>query len=489
MAQYTSDEGVYLVWEAISVLEQITAQPWEHSASENLYVRKLHYTKKRTAGYSFYPIGGWTVLWNAMGDAIRGLGGTILQPATVRRVLVEDAEVRGVELHDGTVVEAREVVVTVPVWNLPRLFDDGALPWDLLARIELLRKNKNRACWLGWWIAAKEPVIAMTEREMASFFSTPRTGLPGFTLNFTGYDPSVSPPGEYLTCVGAAFDAVERFGDRAWLERKFHELWLDIEEMLPMAKHALWTKKHLVTTYGVINKPGLVGPVRPDVEVRGVGGLWLAGDTTRSRGVGIDKAARTGITAAEAVLGASPPPLRRHRPLLTYPRTMARIELPEGDGRDVLRALSVRPELRDAFVAMNIAIHSSPLEPRLHELVRYRVAELNQCTYCMAWRSRAGQASGVTDDLLGRVSGAATDPAFTEPERLALEYTERFCGPSTTIDDELVDRLRAHLGDDGVVELTLAIGKYMAFGRFMQVLQLDQACAVEPEPAGVAAGP
>ena len=168
---------------------------------------------------------------------------------------------------------------------------------------------------------------------------------------------------------------------------------------------------------------------------------------------------------------------------------MARIELPEGDGRDVLRALSVRPELRDAFVAMNIAIHSSPLEPRLHELVRYRVAELNQCTYCMAWRSRAGQASGVTDDLLGRVSGAATDPAFTEAERLALEYTERFCGPSTTIDDELVDRLRAHLGDDGVVELTLAIGKYMAFGRFMQVLQLDQACAVEPEPAGVAAGP
>ena len=104
----------------------------------------------------------------------------------------------------------------------------------------------------------------MTEREMASFFATPRTGLPGFTLNFTGYDPGISPPGEYLTCVGAAFDAVEHFGDRAWIERKFHELWLDIEEMLPQAKHALWKKPHLVTTYGVINKPGLVGAIRPD---------------------------------------------------------------------------------------------------------------------------------------------------------------------------------------------------------------------------------
>ena len=168
---------------------------------------------------------------------------------------------------------------------------------------------------------------------------------------------------------------------------------------------------------------------------------------------------------------------------------MARIKLPEGDGRDVLRALSVRPQLRDAFVAMNVAIHSSPLEPRLHELVRYRVAELNQCTYCMAWRSQAGRAAGVTDDLLARVSDHAEAPGFTEAEQLALEYTERFCGPSTSIDDELVDRLRAHLGDDGVVELTLAIGKYMAFGRFMQVLQLDQACEVEPTPAGVAVGP
>jgi AhpD family alkylhydroperoxidase len=168
---------------------------------------------------------------------------------------------------------------------------------------------------------------------------------------------------------------------------------------------------------------------------------------------------------------------------------VARIELPEGDGRDVLRALSVRPELRDAFVGLNVAIHESPLEPRLHELVRYRVAQLNQCTYCLAWRSQAAREAGVTDDLLARVSRYADDPAFTDAERAALEYTERFCGASTSIDDGLVDRLRAGLGDDGVVELTMAIGKYMAFGRFMQVLQLDQACDVEAEPAGVAAGP
>lgn len=309
MARYTEAEGVYLVWEAISVLEQITTRWWEHSASENLYARKLHYSTKRTAGYSFWPMGGWDKLWREMGHAFTAMGGEVRHGAVVDRVMVEDGAVRGVALRPergasaGEVLAADEVVVGVPVWNLPRLFDDGVLPWDLLGRIQFLADNRNRACWLGYWIAAKEPVVAMTEREMASFMSTPRCGLPGFTLNFTGYDPGVSPDGEYLTCVGASFDATRTYGDRAWYERKYAELWADIEEMMPAARGALWKKPHTVTTYGVVCKPGMVGAARPDTRVRGIEGLWLTGDTTRARGIGIDKAARAGITTAEAVLG------------------------------------------------------------------------------------------------------------------------------------------------------------------------------------------
>jgi phytoene dehydrogenase-like protein len=307
MGRYTSDEGAFLVWEAISMLEQITGRPWEHSASENLFVRKMHYSAHRTAGYSFWPMGGWAKLWDDLGRAFTGAGGTLRRPAAARRVMVERGRATGVELEDGEVIEAEQVVVNAPVWTLPRLFDADVLPWDLTQRIRLLAHNRNKACWIGYWIAAREPVIAMTEREMAAFFATPRTALPGFTLNFTGYDPGVSPPGEYLTCVGAAFDATEHYGDRAWLGEKFRALWLDIEDMLPAARRCLWRKPHLVTTYGVICKPGLVGAVRPDAMVRGIDGLWLAGDTTRARGVGVDKAARSGITAAEGVLGARVP--------------------------------------------------------------------------------------------------------------------------------------------------------------------------------------
>lgn len=310
MSHYTSEEGAYLVWEAISTLEQITDKWYNHSASENLYVRKMHYEMKRTAGYSFWPMGGWERLWKDLATAFQSAGGVVRLGTAVDRVIVRDQRVREVALRpehgDGAkaeVIEADDVVVSVPVWGLNRLFEPGVLPFNLLERVKMLADNRNKACWLGYWIAAKEPVVGMSEREMASFQSTPRTGLGGFTLNFTGYDPTVSPEGEYLTCAGVAFDAAEHYADRDWLNRKFAELWLDIEEMMPAAKGALWKKSHLVTTYGVINKPGLVGAVRPDARVREIDGLYLTGDTTRSRGIGIDKAARSGISATEALLG------------------------------------------------------------------------------------------------------------------------------------------------------------------------------------------
>ena len=306
MSQYTSDVGVYEVWEAISVLEQITLEPWEHSASENLFIRKLHYERKRTAGYSFWPMGGWESLWKRMAGAIEARGGEVRTRAKVDEVVIRDGAVKGVRLADGEEIEADEVIVNAPVWNLNSLFAPDTLPWDFTARVKGLAANQNRACWFGYWIAAEEPVIAKSTLEMASFFTTPRAGLPGYTLCFTGYDPSVSPEGEYLTCVGAAFDATKHYGDRAYYDRKFAELWEDIEEMMPAAKGALWKKPHLVNTYGVICKPGQVGAARPDTLVRGVEGLYLTGDTTRARGIGIDKAARSGITTAEAVLG------RRH---------------------------------------------------------------------------------------------------------------------------------------------------------------------------------
>ena len=159
---------------------------------------------------------------------------------------------------------------------------------------------------------------------------------------------------------------------------------------------------------------------------------------------------------------------------------MARIPLPDNGTLDVINALSmVRPELAKAVGAMDAAVAASPLDARLHELVRMRIAQINACTVCLAWRTPAAQDAGVTEELLAAVHDAAGNESFDAREQLAIEYAERFSTDSANIDDAFLARLNGHFAPADVVELTLLIAKYMAFGRFMQVLGLDQNCVLE----------
>jgi alkylhydroperoxidase family enzyme len=98
---------------------------------------------------------------------------------------------------------------------------------------------------------------------------------------------------------------------------------------------------------------------------------------------------------------------------------------------------------------------------------------------CMAWRNDwADEAS------LAAVSQYATSERFSGAERTALEYAERFATDSQAIDDDLLARLRAHFTPGEIADLTLVLGKYLAMGRFMQVLDLDQACTISYDADG-----
>jgi AhpD family alkylhydroperoxidase len=161
---------------------------------------------------------------------------------------------------------------------------------------------------------------------------------------------------------------------------------------------------------------------------------------------------------------------------------VARISLPDGDGLDIIKALSLRPAFAKAVGAMNEAAFNSALDWRLHELVRMRIAIINGCTVCLSWRTPEAIEAGVTDALLFGVAGWRGSDDYTDAEKVALEFTELFCGDSLAISDELMARLAQQFEPGEIVELTLVIGKYLSQGRFMQVLGLDQdSCAVSPE--------
>ena len=95
MLQHTSDQGVIDLWEFLSVLECMTDNWYDHSASDNLYVRKMHYSEARMAGYSFWPKQGWDGMFQDLHDAVIEHGGEVLLGTPVESVMIEDGVGQG----------------------------------------------------------------------------------------------------------------------------------------------------------------------------------------------------------------------------------------------------------------------------------------------------------------------------------------------------------------------------------------------------------
>src|ERR1700755_2319922 len=115
---------------------------------------------------------------------------------------------------------------------------------------------------------------------------------------------------------------------------------------------------------------------------------------------------------------------------------MARIELPDGDAPEVVRALTLRPAFAKAVGAYDAAVWESQLDWRLHELVRMRIAQANQCTVCLSWRTPQAIEAGITEELLANVASASEALGSPPAEVVALEFTAQYATDSSQISDE-----------------------------------------------------
>ena len=81
---------------------------------------------------------------------------------------------------------------------------------------------------------------------------------------------------------------------------------------------------------------------------------------------------------------------------------------------------------------------------------------------------------GLTEEKISRLASYRTDSIFNEREKIALEFAELMALDHKSIDDDFFRRMRAHFSDAEVVELGMAIGQYIGFGRLLMVLDLER---------------
>ncbi len=154
---------------------------------------------------------------------------------------------------------------------------------------------------------------------------------------------------------------------------------------------------------------------------------------------------------------------------------MARLDLPGGDGGDAVQLWSLRPEMGAAVNRLvDAAYNKSILPVREREAARMRIAQLNDCTVCLAFRADAVKAQGLTEDFYGHVGMHDRGAVFTPRESLAIEYAERFAIDHMSIDDEFFERLRGLFTDPEILDLTICLSAFLGLGRTLRVLGITE---------------
>jgi alkylhydroperoxidase family enzyme len=158
---------------------------------------------------------------------------------------------------------------------------------------------------------------------------------------------------------------------------------------------------------------------------------------------------------------------------------LPRIDIPDGKSDPEVRMWKLRPEMGAGAGALSHAVYEQSIIPvRERELVRMRIAQINDCAICQQWRKTTGSADVMTEDDYAHVAEWQTFARYTERERLGIEYAERFALDHRSIDDEFFARLRAAYTDAEVLDLTVCIGAWIALGRTMNVLGIDDSCRI-----------
>lgn len=138
------------------------------------------------------------------------------------------------------------------------------------------------------------------------------------------------------------------------------------------------------------------------------------------------------------------------------------------------------PKIGPAAARFSAAVYEhSTLSLREFEAARARIAQINHCLFCLDWRTeRDGER--VDESLFADVEKWREATSLSDRERLAAEYAERFATDHLSLDaDEAFwDRLRGSYTDAEIIELSMCIGSWIAFGRLNHVLGIDASCVL-----------
>ena len=124
------------------------------------------------------------------------------------------------------------------------------------------------------------------------------------------------------------------------------------------------------------------------------------------------------------------------------------------------------PDLSKKLFELSGTVKKSSLGNTLLDLVNIRASQLNGCALCLDMHCKEAKIHGERELRIYHIPIWRESQLFSETERAALEWTEVLTKlPEHGVPDEVYDRVRGHLSETQISELSFAIGVINAWNR------------------------
>lgn len=132
----------------------------------------------------------------------------------------------------------------------------------------------------------------------------------------------------------------------------------------------------------------------------------------------------------------------------------------------------INPKLIKSINSPNQYLGQSGLDPKLRELLNYRVSQINGCAYCLDMHHKELIHMGDEELRLHSLPAWRECPFYTDQEKAALAFAEAVTNANTTdVDDKIFDRLKKFFSESEIVELTVAVTQTNTWNRINKVFR------------------
>ena len=140
-----------------------------------------------------------------------------------------------------------------------------------------------------------------------------------------------------------------------------------------------------------------------------------------------------------------------------------------------LLTMQRRPAIVRAFGELTAAVMDpeGSVDPGFKRLLAHFASRAAGCQYCEAHSLIAAGISGVGQEKVDAIWDYQTSELYSEAERVALDYALAAGSVPNAVDEDLMNRLKAHWSDDQIVELLGAVCLYGFLNRWNDSMATD----------------